>query len=108
MGCRVLSLRQGANSASTAKVTRMRMDDSKWRRKAAATILDAEPKPGHYKTLGCGGAGHAPGAAFGDVAIGFVPAHGAFERSGDRARLETQFELRARAIHKHHVARDLH
>src|SRR5438445_4319728 len=121
----------------------MRMVDSQWRRKGAATNSDAGLKPGGYKVKSTGlktghylphraaamlrlykvvraawaqakslcyqnlsgGAGHAPGAAFGDVAVGFVPAHGAFERSGDRAGLETQFALRARTIHEHHVAR---
>src|SRR2546422_4487536 len=67
----------------------------------------AQAKSLCYQNLS-GGAGHAPGAAFGDVAVGFVPAHGAFEGGGDRAGLETQFALRARTIHKHHVARDLH
>src|SRR5882724_1291395 len=67
----------------------------------------AQAKSLCYQNLS-GGAGHAPGAAFGDVAVGFVPAHGAFERSGDRAGLETQFALRARTIHEHHVARDFY
>ena len=67
----------------------------------------AQAKSLCYQNLS-GGAGHAPGAAFGDVAVGFVPAHGAFERSGDRAGLETQFALRARTIHEHHVSRDLY
>src|ERR1700693_4672591 len=53
-----------------------------------------------------GGAGHALVGAFGDVAFGLVPAPGAFERCGDRAGLETQFALRAGAIHKHHVGSD--
>jgi hypothetical protein len=49
-------------------------------------------KTGHYieyKTSGCGGAGHALGAAFGYVTVGTVPVDGAFERGGDWAGLET-------------------
>src|SRR6267378_2376183 len=67
----------------------------------------AQAKSLCHQNLG-GGAGHAPGAGFGDAAIGFVPAHGTFERGGDRTSLEGQFALRARAIHKHHVASYLH
>src|SRR5882762_9982606 len=55
-----------------------------------------------------GSAGHTFGAAFGDVAVGFVPAHGALECRDYRSRLETQFAFRARAIHKHHVPGDLY
>src|SRR5256884_5268559 len=58
--------------------------------------------------LGCAGACHLPRAALVDIAVGLVPADRAFERASHRTRLETQFTLRARAIHKHHVPRDLH
>jgi hypothetical protein len=34
-------------------------------------------KTGRQKTLSSGGAGHALGAAFGDVAVSLVPANGA-------------------------------
>src|SRR5882762_3380445 len=101
------SLRQGANSASTANVTRMRIKSFQMP-PSRATIQNKDTglKTGHYKTLG-GCASHALGAALGDVAVCFVPAHRALERRGYRPRLKSQFTLGARAIHKHHVARDL-
>src|SRR6266849_9477989 len=104
-----LTLRQGANSASTANVTRMRIS-IKLRCQTIARLYknkDTGLKTGRYKTLG-GGASHALGAALGDVAVGFVPAHRALQRCGDRPRLKSKFTLGARAIHKHHVPGDLH
>src|SRR4029077_13826589 len=88
-------LRHGANSASTADVTRMRISPN-----PKSTGL----KTGHYKTLG-GGEGHALGTVRGDVAVGFVPVNGALQRCGYRHRLKTQFAFGTRAVHKHHVAR---
>ena len=79
-GTNAWRFRQGANSASTANVTRTRID-----LKFTSTGL----KTGHYKTLGCGGAGHALGAALVDVAVGFVPAHGALQSRSHRASLKT-------------------
>src|SRR5229473_5395725 len=73
--------------------------------KAKNQEKNAGLKTGHYKILG--GVGHALGAAFRDVAVRFVPAHRTLERRGYRPRLKSQFTLGARAIHKHHVARDL-
>src|SRR6266446_1406754 len=92
IGSSVLSLSQGANSASTANVTRIRIDS-----KFENTGL----KTGHYKTLSSG-VGHALGAALGDVAVGFIPAHRTLERCCHRPRLKSQFTLGARAVHKHH------
>src|SRR5437899_10073760 len=96
-GTNAWRFRQGANSVSTANVTRTTID-----LKFTSTGL----KTGHYKTLGYGGAGHALGAALVDVAVGFVPAHGALQRGGYRPGLESQFTLGARTVHKHHVPGD--
>src|SRR6266852_2695306 len=82
-----LRARQGANSASTANVTRMRIS-IKLRCQTIARLYknkDTGLKTGHYKTLGRG-AGHALGAALGDVAVGFVPAYRALQRCGYRPR----------------------
>src|SRR5229473_525877 len=97
---------QGANSASTANVTRMRICVcSGAALKGGATEQRHRSKDRPLQILGRS-AGHALGAALGDVAVGFVPAHCALQRSGYRPRLKSQFTLRSRAIHKHHVPGD--
>src|SRR5207249_211246 len=79
------SLRQGANSASTAKVTRMRIGQ-----------------------LGGSLSGDLLGAAGFDVAVGLVPLYGSVEGGGDGSGLEAEFALCARGIDKHHVAGNLY
>src|SRR5437763_16588316 len=54
------------------------------------------------------GGRHLSHAPFVNIAVNFVPAHGALEGCPHWPRLETQFALRALAIHKHHVPRNLH
>src|SRR5438128_9391849 len=83
IGSSVLSLRQGANSDSTANVTRMRIS-------------------------GGASGGDFFGAARRDVTVRFVPTNGAFEGRGHRPGLEAQFLLRACCVHEHHVPRDFH
>src|ERR1700687_275019 len=98
-----LSIRQGANSASTANVTRTFM----------AICSDAELKPSTTRAQvhalqRSRRLGYAPGAPRGDVAVGFVPAHGALQRCFHRAWSKTQFTLGSRAINKHFVPRNFH
>src|SRR5262249_780287 len=80
---RPVDLRHGANSASTAKVTRTR-------------------------TSGGLRGKNLFGAARRNVAVVGVPADGSFERRGDRAGLEAELFLRALGVDEHHVLRDFH
>src|ERR1700738_3183137 len=95
--------RQGANSASTANVTRTFM----------AIVQMLVPVSGATRTKqralqrGCR-LGYAPGAAGVDVTVRFVPADGALQRRFHPAGTETQFALGSRAIDKHFVPCDFH
>src|SRR5579862_535 len=82
------NFRQGANSASTANVTRMRISESE--------------HSGRF------GPQNLLGPTWGDVAVRLIPAHRALQRRRNRPRLKSQFAHRARSIHKHHVLRNFH
>src|SRR5260221_9554787 len=77
-----LSLRQGANSASTANVTR--------------TLISG------------GSRGDFLCAARRDVAVVGIPADGAFERGAHRTGLESKFFYCAGGVDEHHVSRDFY
>src|ERR1043166_4959546 len=94
------SFRQGANSASTANVTRMRISVRETPCRGTARRHKIQSLGGFRRhDLFC--------AMRRDIAVRFVPAHGALKSRGDRASLKGEFAFRARAIYKHHVLRDL-
>src|SRR5215472_17134713 len=101
-------LRQGANSASTAKVTRIFIENKHLASRRATRCAPTKPSVSGNQALRGAGTLHFSGAAFFDIAVGFVTAYGSLESRRHRARLEAQFALRAGAIHKHHVPRNLH
>src|SRR6516225_1679923 len=101
VGSRLRSLRQGANSASTANVTRIRME-------LETKVMSAQAKACSKNRLRRFGADNPLCAARNDIAIRLVPAHGALKGPGYRTGLETEFASGAGAIHKHHVLRDLY
>src|SRR5260370_36343035 len=112
---RFRNFRQGANSASTANVTRMRISVYRNSGRAKARHYKFKTEEQHPR-LACGRAGHCYTnnlcrgrvsnlfcAARRDVTVGLVPADGALECCGGRAGLKSKFLLRAVAIHKHHM-----
>src|SRR5215475_9421751 len=93
------SLRQAANSASTAKVTNTFISSLSPEFQRAR--LRRRPLQVLRSQL------HFFRASRGNIAIGPIPAHCTLQRSSNRARLETQFALRPRNVHKHLVLGDL-